>query len=163
MVDHRRTSTDGQGPKAAARLRRAGTLAAVAATALLAAACSSSSGSGSAPSSAASTAAGSAAASAPAAASGGTVTGSISLAVLSGYSYPTLPQMAAVDTLGGKGVTVTRDQLTSPDLVVQAVSSGSANLADVSMLSALQGIQKGAKITVLMDDRPGDWVIVAPT
>jgi ABC-type nitrate/sulfonate/bicarbonate transport system substrate-binding protein len=65
------------------------------------------------------------------------------------------------DRLRAKGWKIETVGLKGIDLIAEAVSSGTVELARFQILDALRAIQKGGKLTLILEDRPDEFIMIA--
>jgi ABC-type metal ion transport system substrate-binding protein len=85
----------------------------------------------------------------------------IKIGETSGISFSRLPSRVTDDRLRGKGWKIETVGLKGVDLIAEAVSSGTVQLARFQILDAFRAIEKGGKLTVLLEDRPDEFIMIA--
>jgi ABC-type nitrate/sulfonate/bicarbonate transport system substrate-binding protein len=85
----------------------------------------------------------------------------IKIGETSGISFSRLPSRVTDDRLRGKGWKIETVGLKGIDLIAEAVSSGTVQLARFQVLDAFRAIEKGGKLTVLLEDRPDEFIMIA--
>ncbi len=86
---------------------------------------------------------------------------SFKIAETAHVSFSRLPAQVTRDRLNTKGWKIEVVKLRGTDLLVEAVSSGVVQFARFQILNALRSVQKGAKLSLLVEDRPGEFVMIA--
>jgi len=85
----------------------------------------------------------------------------IKIGETSGISFSRLPSRVTDDRLRSKGWKIETVGLKGIDLIAEAVSSGTVQLARFQILDAFRAIEKGGKLTILLEDRPDEFVMIA--
>jgi ABC-type nitrate/sulfonate/bicarbonate transport system substrate-binding protein len=79
----------------------------------------------------------------------------------SGMSFSRLPSRVTDDRLRAKGWKIETVGLKGTDLIAEAVSSGTVQLARFQILDVLRAIEKGGRLTLILEDRPDEFVLIA--
>jgi ABC-type nitrate/sulfonate/bicarbonate transport system substrate-binding protein len=79
----------------------------------------------------------------------------------SGMSFSRLPSRVTDDRLRAKGWKIDTVGLKGTDLIAEAVSSGTVQLARFQILDVLRAIEKGGRLTLVLEDRPDEFVLIA--
>lgn len=79
----------------------------------------------------------------------------------SGMSFSRLPSRVTDDRLKAKGWKIETVGLKGTDLIVEAVSSGTVQLARFQILDVFRAIEKGGRLTLILEDRPDEFVLIA--
>lgn len=85
----------------------------------------------------------------------------IKIAETSGDSFSRLPARVTETRLNGEGWKIETVRLKGTDLIVEAVSSGIVQLARSQILDVLRAVQKGAKISLILEERPEEFIVIA--
>jgi ABC-type nitrate/sulfonate/bicarbonate transport system substrate-binding protein len=85
----------------------------------------------------------------------------ITIGETSGMSFSRLPSRVTDDRLRTKGWKIDTVGLRGTDLIAEAVSSGTVQLARFQILDVLRAIEKGGKLTLILEDRPDEFVLIA--
>lgn len=85
----------------------------------------------------------------------------IKIAETSGDSFSRLPARVTETRLNGEGWKIETVRLKGTDLIVEAVSGGIVQLARSQILDVLRAVQKGAKISLILEERPGEFILIA--
>ena len=85
----------------------------------------------------------------------------IKIGETSGMSFSRLPSRVTDDRLRAKGWKIETVGLKGIDLIAEAVSSGTVQLARFQILDALRAIEKGGRLTLLLEDRPDEFIMIA--
>lgn len=85
----------------------------------------------------------------------------VKIAETSGDSFSRLPARVTETRLNGEGWKIETVRLKGTDLIVEAVSSGIVQLARSQILDVLRAVQKGAKISLILEERPGEFILIA--
>jgi ABC-type nitrate/sulfonate/bicarbonate transport system substrate-binding protein len=88
--------------------------------------------------------------------------GSLNLMIgeTSGMSFSRLPSRVTDDRLKAKGWKIDTVGLKGTDLIVEAVSSGTVQLARFQVLDVFRAIEKGGRLTLILEDRPDEFVLI---
>src|SRR5207244_6901611 len=78
----------------------------------------------------------------------------IKIGETSGVSFSRLPSRVTDDRLRAKGWKIETIGLKGIDLIAEAVSSGTVQMARYHILDVLRGIDKGGRLTLVLADRP---------
>jgi ABC-type nitrate/sulfonate/bicarbonate transport system substrate-binding protein len=86
---------------------------------------------------------------------------SITIGETSGMSFSRLPSRVTDDRLRAKGWKIDTVGLKGTDLIAEAASSGTVQLARFQILDVLRAIEKGGRLTLILEDRPDEFVLIA--
>jgi NitT/TauT family transport system substrate-binding protein len=86
---------------------------------------------------------------------------SIKVAYGSGYGFTDLPSLIAQERLRTAGYEVTDVTLNGPELAIEAIAKGEAQLGGGASFPQLQAMQKGAEIKIIADRGANEWVVVS--
>jgi ABC-type nitrate/sulfonate/bicarbonate transport system substrate-binding protein len=84
----------------------------------------------------------------------------IKIGETSGVSFSRLPSRVTDDRLRAKGWKIETVGLKGVDLIAEAVSSGTVQLARFQILDVLRAIDKGGRLTLILEDRPDEFVMI---
>jgi hypothetical protein len=84
----------------------------------------------------------------------------IKIGETSGMSFSRLPSRVTDDRLRAKGWKIETVGLKGIDLIAEAASSGTVQLARFQILDALRAIGKGGQLTLILEDRPDEFVMI---
>lgn len=79
-----------------------------------------------------------------------------------GVSFSRLPAAVTRDRLNEEGWEIETVNFSAQDLILEAVSSGTVDIARFQVLDGLRAKLAGANITFLASDRPDEFVAIAP-
>jgi ABC-type nitrate/sulfonate/bicarbonate transport system substrate-binding protein len=79
----------------------------------------------------------------------------------SGMSFSRLPSRVTDDRLRAKGWKIETVGLKGTDLIAEAASSGTVQMARFQILDVLRAIEKGGRLTLVLEDRPDEFVLIA--
>jgi NitT/TauT family transport system substrate-binding protein len=85
----------------------------------------------------------------------------IKIGETSGMSFSRLPSRVTDDRLKAKGWKIQAIGLKGTDLIVEALSSGTVELARFQILDVLRAVEKGGRLTLILEDRPDEFVLIA--
>ena len=79
----------------------------------------------------------------------------------SSISFYDMPAMLTRERLNRNGWNVTSVEFTRTDLNVQALAQGTIQIANSQVMDPIRAIQKGAKLSFLMENNGGEFVMIA--
>lgn len=85
----------------------------------------------------------------------------VKIAETSGDSFSRLPARITDIRLNSQGWKIDTVRLKGTDLIVEAVSSGVVQLARSQVLDVLRAVQKRAKISLILEERPSEFILIA--
>ena len=85
----------------------------------------------------------------------------IKIGETSGVSFSRLPSRVTDDRLRAKGWKIETVGLKGIDLIAEAVSSGTVQMARFQILDVLRAIDKGGRLTLVLEDRPDEFIMIA--
>jgi ABC-type nitrate/sulfonate/bicarbonate transport system substrate-binding protein len=85
----------------------------------------------------------------------------IKIGETSGMSFSRLPSRVTDDRLRAKGWKIETVGLKGIDLIAEAVSSGTVQLGRFQILDVFRAIDKGGRLTLILEDRPDEFVMIA--
>src|SRR5262249_25790389 len=85
----------------------------------------------------------------------------ITIGETSGVSFSRLPSRVTDDRLRAKGWKIETVGLKGIDLIAEAVSSGTVQMARFQVLDVLRAIDKGGRLTLVLEDRPDEFIMIA--
>jgi len=85
----------------------------------------------------------------------------IKIGETSGVSFSRLPSRVTDDRLRAKGWKIETVGLKGIDLIAEAVSSGTVQMARFQILDVFRAIDKGGRLTLVLEDRPDEFIMIA--